>query len=768
MTIAIKYYIETVNKARVGMFQYKIDLRGWAFTDYDEIPEISIMYVDQNDYTITCYERLDVCTAFNLDDPFMCGFHLSLKTIINYNKLVLNFRDKTGGSQKQVTVLLSDKNLLAAFLQQVTKVIYLLKHEGMLFLLKKFVSKVRQIILKEDLYAIDNLGSVENLSSIIASIDLLKDTYVPPLNRALLESKPARLISFYGPWTAVDPRWAGLQSAKPQFEGHYQPHLPEGLGCYSSSDPAVLKRQIDLARLYGLEGFCFNFTWSAEQGPLEKHLESYLENAGLNFPFCLCWFNEAPATSKDTKKDDLAFIASLARYLKDPRYIRVDGKPLLVVYRPGLLPGAKKTAARWRKWSSENGLGEICLAYTQAIETVTPGKYGFDVAIEYPPFKPVLPDISAYVRPLDDHFSSRVYDWRIFVERSREYEKPDYPIFRGVCPSWDDSPGRSTDGNIYVLNSPQRYLEWLSNAIIDTAARFSKPEERIIFINAWNRWADGAHLEPDHRYGYACLEATRMALVRCKANDHQVAPAKERSIAVVIHAFYEEIFDEILGYLDKISAMPLKLYVTASAALHGSAEKKLSGQLHPYKLLAVNNRGRDILPFLKIMPAVLQGEHPYVIKIHTKKSPHRTDGDIWRRDVFDKLLTMSELKKLLAYFDRNPQIGILGPTGHIVPMRCYYGSNAPNVERLSARMGMEKEQLRYINFIAGSMFIARLEALEPLLNLAVGDEEFETETGQIDGTLAHAIERLFPISALARGFGTTCLTDSVTYRYKHV
>jgi len=158
-----------------------------------------------------------------------------------------------------------------------------------------------------------------------------------------------------------------------------------------------MKQQTELAKHYGIAGFCFYFYWFAEKRLLEKPVLQYLKNNNIEQPFCLCWANENWSRRWDglndkiliaqnhSPEDDLAFIKYISKYLKDPRYIRINDKPLLLVYRPSLLPAAEETALRWRAWCSANGIGEIYIAYTQSFEAVDPERYGFDAAIEFPP-----------------------------------------------------------------------------------------------------------------------------------------------------------------------------------------------------------------------------------------------------------------------------------------------------------------------------------------------------------------------------------------------
>ncbi|OQX16846.1 MAG: hypothetical protein BWK73_02610 [Thiothrix lacustris] len=377
--------------------------------------------------------------------------------------------------------------------------------------------------------------------------------YVPLIKVAPLDQKPAKLISFYLPQFHVIPEndewwgegfteWTNVQPAQPQFHGHHQPHVPEGLGYYNLLDPAVQRRQVELAKLYGIEGFCFYFYWFGGKRLLEAPIENYLNDKALDLPFCLCWANENWSRRWDgldseilmaqqhSVEDDLAFIQHVARYMRDPRYIRINGKPLLLVYRPSLLPSAKDTASRWRDCCRGNGIGDIYLAYTQSFEAVDPAKYGFDAAIEFPPNNSAPPNITGSVAPLGDDFGSTVYDWRVFVERSEHYKQQPYTLFRSVCPSWDNTARRKNRGTVFLNSTPAFYQRWLENAIGDTHAHRPDPDERLIFVNAWNEWSEGAHLEPDSRYGYAWLQATRNAL---SGQTH--VPDNQRKILLVAH-----------------------------------------------------------------------------------------------------------------------------------------------------------------------------------------------------------------------------------------
>jgi len=347
---------------------------------------------------------------------------------------------------------------------------------------------------------------------------------------------PIKTIAFYLPqfhsipendewWGKGFTEWTNVTSGKPLFNGHYQPHEPTDLlGYYNLEQDQILNKQIELAKLYGITGFCFYFYWFSAKRLLEKPLLNFLNNTTLDFPFCLCWANENWTRRWDgldneilisqnySAEDDIAFITYVSKYLIDRRYIRINGRPLLIVYRPSLLPSMMQTTERWRHWCRTNGVGEIHLAYTQSFEIVNPAKYGFDSAIEFPPNLGFAPSMRAKVTNVNKKYTGNIFDWQIFMQRSNRYSKKNYKLFRTVVPSWDNTARRKFQATIFARSNPQDYKLWLIRAIRNTVANYTNQNEQLIFINAWNEWAEGAHLEPDKKYGFAYLEATREAL----------------------------------------------------------------------------------------------------------------------------------------------------------------------------------------------------------------------------------------------------------------
>jgi GT2 family glycosyltransferase/glycosyltransferase involved in cell wall biosynthesis len=327
-------------------------------------------------------------------------------------------------------------------------------------------------------------------------------------------------------WGEGFTEWHNVRRSRPMFSGHDQPHVPHpDVGYYDLDDESVLERQADMARRHGIHGFCFYHYWFDGRRILEKPVERLLRSGRPDFPFCLCWANENWTRTWDgldrevlleqrhSPEADERFIRELLPALRDPRYIRVDGKPLLAVYRPGLLATPAATAARWRAICEREGLPGIHLAAFQSFDREDPRAYGFDSAVEFPPLQIPTVNLADTGMPgLAAGFRGGLLDYRAAIGHSLARPTPAYTLFRGVMPGWDNTPRRMERGTVWVHSSPELYGRWLRGTI-DRTQREQPPERQLVFINAWNEWAEGAHLEPDVRHGYRVLEETAAALL---------------------------------------------------------------------------------------------------------------------------------------------------------------------------------------------------------------------------------------------------------------
>jgi GT2 family glycosyltransferase len=349
-----------------------------------------------------------------------------------------------------------------------------------------------------------------------------------------------RLIAFYLPqfhsipendnwWGKGFTEWRNVVKARPLFPGHYQPHLPADLGFYDLRLPEVREAQANLAREYGIHGFCYYHYWFNGRRVLERPFNEVLSSRKPDFPFCLCWANENWTKAWDggndeillaqnySHTDDLAHITSLIPAFRDERYIRVNGKPIFLVYRTTSLPNPYTTANIWREAAARAGIGEIYLVRVESFgERMDPTSIGFDASVEFSPhcglgkqkYQKYLYQLLSRAGFISAAYREhKIFDYCHLVDSMLSIDESQYVRFDCVTPSWDNTPRRSKDALIVRGSTPALYETWLAEAAARTKIKFTA-DERLLFVNAWNEWGEGNHLEPDQKWGRAYLEAT--------------------------------------------------------------------------------------------------------------------------------------------------------------------------------------------------------------------------------------------------------------------
>ena len=435
----------------------------------------------------------------------------------------------------------------------------------------------------------------------------------------------------------------------------------------------------------------------------------------------------------------MEFIASVSKYFADERYIRVHGKPLLLVYRLDQLPDPKESVARWRQYCRERGVGEIHVMAGQIGEDAldAPEHQGADGGFEFPPHRLAGSALNGGrdVHGLSPLFDGGIHDYNEMVSNSLT-RKPSRRVARTATMGWDNSARRPNgDSSVFINATPARYERWLSRLCRD--AKEKETEERLVFVNAWNEWAEGVYLEPDLERGYAYINATRRAVSR---SDASVA-----RIAVVLHLFYWDLVDELADYVSNIP-FPFDLYVTATEGIYPQAFSYFNYRFPEaaVNVVEVENRARDIGPFLTKFGSRYY-DYDLVCKVHSKKSPHAPNLSGWRTFLLDRLLgSESRVREIVDEFERDPELGLLFPIYYPeIRSSISWGANFHTMKDVLSSLGIELDAASPCSFPAGSMFWFRPRALSTLLDSELLIEEFPEETGQTDGTLAHAIERSF-------------------------
>ena len=325
--------------------------------------------------------------------------------------------------------------------------------------------------------------------------------------------------------------WTNVTKAIPHFIGHHQPQLPIDVGFYNLAHDDIMYRQIELAKMYGIYGFCFHYYWFSGTRMMEKPIFNWLNNKELDFPFCLHWANENWSKLWDGGNkelifeqklldgDDEKFFYDILPFFKDERYIKINNKPLFIVYRPQLFSKERfqKFMNIMKNLSIENGFDGIFFCCTNCRMFDEQEEWGFDALIEFPPhYMQGLLNKQLITEFCNKDFTCNLYDMKDYIENKKYFIKTNSTsVIKSIFPSWDNTARKAySHGGIFIGETPKLYKQWLLDILNWTKQNRSK-DTQFVFINAWNEWAEGAHLEPDNRYGYAYLQATKEAMEEC-------------------------------------------------------------------------------------------------------------------------------------------------------------------------------------------------------------------------------------------------------------
>lgn len=360
----------------------------------------------------------------------------------------------------------------------------------------------------------------------------------------------SRIIAFYLPqyhpipendewWGKGFTDWRNVIKGKPRFLGHYQPHIPADLGIYDLRLEDTRIAQAEMAKEYGISGFCYYHFWFNGKMLLETPFNEVLNSGKPDFPFCLCWANENWTKRWDgldqeilmeqnyDKYDSEQHFIWLEKAFSDKRYIKINGKPLFLIYNTTGIPKLADKIKLWRKLSREKGFPDLFLCSVKSIHNTLSDSeviaLGFDALVDFVPNNHILnfrkssgiPKyyIFALINKLISVFglSSKVsklpltsrFDYGAIVNDKIINSISEYKAFPCIMPSWDNS-ARKKLSNVIYNEDPEVFGKWLENAIEKVSTYHA--EEQIVFVNAWNEWAEGCHLEPDLKNGKRFLE----------------------------------------------------------------------------------------------------------------------------------------------------------------------------------------------------------------------------------------------------------------------
>lgn len=368
-----------------------------------------------------------------------------------------------------------------------------------------------------------------------------------------------KIIAFYLPqfhaipendewWGEGFTEWTNIKGAKALFDGHDQPRIPLNNNYYNLLDNNTIKWQIGLAKKYGVYGFCFYHYWFDGHMLLQKPMENMLHDPDLNIPYCICWANENWTNAWKADKGIKTLIQQtygkedewkrhfeyLLPFFKDKNYILEDNKPFFVIYRPEIVPCLNEMLDYWEKLARENGFDGMVFAYQQLSYHILNGRdeSRFKYNIEYQPsyarydqkineeneMKQIAFKIRSSIRKMASSID-RLFHTNISVKLTRrilqteDYDelcqqiinkRPDSEkAIPGMFVGWDNTPRRGKKGRVCIGATPEKFAYYLKKQVDNAKENYHKD---MLFIFAWNEWAEGGYLEPDERYKYRYLE----------------------------------------------------------------------------------------------------------------------------------------------------------------------------------------------------------------------------------------------------------------------
>jgi len=385
---------------------------------------------------------------------------------------------------------------------------------------------------------IKNLPKWRQYQNYVLNHQLDKSEFVALAEKKYSGNVSKKLIAYYLPQYYQIPQndawfgrgfteWSNTSKAVPQFTGHWQPHLPIDVGFYNLETTHTMHRQVELAKTYGIHGFCFYYYWfSGGNKIMEKPINNWLGDKSLDFPFMFFWANEdwtntwgeqadvgtKTYSAKMKPEDAQKFAADIMPFFKDKRYITVEGRPHWIIYQPKKDPYLPEFIKAVGKLVEKEGLKKpyVSIVFPDDFDgTFDPRDFGADAAVEFGSHLKAMPGnispASTNSKLMNPLAKVTEYDMGRFINEEAFLYETSFPVFKGAMTYFDNTARKIYSGAQIFSIPPKLYRKWLAKLI-----QTSQTDQ--IFIAAWNEWAEGMHLEPDQKYGYAYLQATADAL----------------------------------------------------------------------------------------------------------------------------------------------------------------------------------------------------------------------------------------------------------------
>lgn len=509
--------------------------------------------------------------------------------------------------------------------------------------------------------------------------------YIDYTKHETLESK-IKTIAFYLPqfhpfkendewWGKGFTEWTNVTKAMPNYFGHYQPHLPIHNGFYDLRIPEIMIEQAKLAKNYGITGFNFYYYWFDGKILMNKPFEILLEYKEIDIDFCITWANEnwtrtwdaseneVLIAQKHSNKDSIKFLQSLFKFFDDKRYIYIDGKPLLIIYRCDIIPNIKETVLLWREEIKKAGYKGIYLICAQTHGIKDPIKYGFDAAIEFPPHNVFDSEYKIDKQLLNNNFNGNIFDYEKIVNDQIKKDRPKYKCFETLMLSWDNTARKQNFSNICANFSLEKYKEWLSNIVHNTYSNKNfNDNEKLVFINAWNEWAEGTHLEPDRKFGYNYLESTYTILKNYdKKNQALISDykfSKKNENILILYIYETDTINLIKNLIQKYYQEKFDLYiVTTNLNQNLISELKI---IYPNLYIELlEKKFNSVTAFIETYKKIKCMNYTHIWKEHSKKNILNYSGiKTFDVSILNEQLDDFQLNDLSNYLDFNFSLDI--------------------------------------------------------------------------------------------------------------
>ena len=528
-----------------------------------------------------------------------------------------------------------------------------------------------------------------------------------------------------------------------------------------SSIMKKIKKQIELAKSHGIYGFAIFYNFYNKLFNLI--LNFFLDNKEINFPFFLIWKNDyinillnyslkkAFFNKQRIIQIELEiFIQKINKYIKSQLYLKIKGKPIISISKPDIFPNIKKYIIFLRKKAKEKGIGELFILYLLTkINSQTKIFKSFDSIIDL--------QFNFNKETLNDYYSGAIYQ-NILLNKYNN----NFTIYK--------SSRVNLIKNSKIINlkdyKREKFYIYNKNIIEWTKSNYDRTNG-YFFINSWNNYDDGNYLEPDEIYGFSLINSFSKALFNLPLNDNKnniFYLSNKSLIAIQVHLYYEDLLEEIIN---KTNNIPLKfdLFITMISSLEKiklDQYLKTFSKANKYEIKTVENKGRDILPLIIQMKNKIKN-YKYLCHLHTKKSKHKKNlGEQWRNYLYENLLgSKIIITEILSDFEHYEKLGFIFPEPYYEIIKNIFDFN--NIE-----FGLHRKNKKYMNYVLnkifpgyeignnlifplGNMFWAKVNSIHQIFKIRFL-KKFPKELNQTDGTIMHAIERIWLYLVKLNGF----------------